>query len=88
MVLQAPERGTAVALPAAAAIPRARTGRAPGTRLITPYLFLAPFFVVYGLFLLYPVVDAFRLSFFEQTGISTPEFVGIENYRELFTDER
>ena len=89
MALQAPETGSVVALPAVAAVtPRARTGRAPGTRWTTPYLFLAPFFIVYGIFLLYPVVDAFRLSFFEQTGISTPRFVGFENYRELFSDER
>jgi ABC-type sugar transport system permease subunit len=88
MALQAPETGFVGALPAAAATRRARTGRPPGSRLITPYLFLLPFFVVYGVFLLYPVVDAFRLSFFEQTGISTPTFVGLENYRELFTDER
>ncbi|MDP9364618.1 MAG: sugar ABC transporter permease [Chloroflexota bacterium] len=56
--------------------------------MITPYLFLAPFFIVYGIFLLYPVVDAFRLSFFERTGISSPQFVGIQNYRALFSDER
>ncbi len=89
MALQAPDTGSIAAVPVAPALARrARTGRAPGTRGITPYLFLAPFFVVYGLFLLYPVVDAFRLSFFEQTGISTPRFVGLENYRELFSDER
>lgn len=89
MALPAPETGAAVSLPAAsAAARRAPTGRPPGARLITPYLFLLPFFVVYGIFLLYPVVDAFRLSFFEQTGISTPTFVGLENYRDLFTDER
>lgn len=89
MALQAPETGSVAAFPAAAAVGRrAVTGRPPGSRLITPYLFLLPFFVVYGIFLLYPVVDAFRLSFFEQTGISTPEYIGLENYRELFTDER
>ena len=90
MARQLPQGGAAVAIPAAAAgaARRASTGRAPGTRAITPYLFLAPFFVVYGIFLLYPVVDAFRLSFFEQVGISSPSFVGIENYRALFGDER
>ena len=41
---------------------RARTGRAPGSRTITPYLFLAPFFIVYSIFLLYPVIDAFRVE--------------------------
>ena len=81
--------GAVAAAPAPAAVVRpARTGRAPGSRAITPYLFLAPFFIVYGIFLLYPVIDAFRLSFNEQIGISTPTFVGLENYRALFEDER
>lgn len=73
---------------AATAKRRVRSHGAPGTHLATPYLFIAPFFVVYSIFLLYPVVDAFRLSFFEKTGISTPEYIGIENYRTLLTDER
>jgi ABC-type sugar transport system permease subunit len=78
-----------MAAPAPAAVVRpARTGRAPGRRAITPYLFLAPFFIVYAIFLLYPVIDAFRLSFNERIGISAPTFVGLENYRTLFQDER
>lgn len=89
MAWQLSRNGTAVAAPApAAAVRPARTGRAPGRRAITPYLFLAPFFVVYAIFLLYPVIDAFRLSFNERIGISTPTFVGLENYRALFEDER
>jgi ABC-type sugar transport system permease subunit len=78
-----------MAAPAPAAVVRpARTGRAPGRRAATPYLFLAPFFIVYSIFLLYPVIDAFRLSFNERIGISAPTFVGLENYRTLFQDER
>lgn len=79
----------AAAAPAPAAVVRpARAGRAPGRRAITPYLFLAPFFIVYAIFLLYPVIDAFRLSFNERIGISSPTFVGLENYRTLFEDDR
>ena len=79
---------TAVVPVTAAAAPRARTGRAPGSRTITPYLFLAPFFIVYSIFLLYPVIDAFLLSFNERVGISTPHFVGLQNYLDLLHDER
>jgi len=39
-------------------------------------------------FLLYPVIEAFRLSFLKKTGISTGRYIGIENYRDLFSDER
>jgi ABC-type sugar transport system permease subunit len=67
---------------------RARMGRTPGSRTMTPYLFLAPFFIVYSVFLLYPVIDAFRLSFNERVGISAPRFVGLENYLALLNDER
>jgi len=88
MAQQLSQGGAAVAAPAVAATRGVRAGRAPGTRWMTPYLFLLPFFIVYAVFLLYPVVDAFRLSFFEQTGISTPKFIGLDNYRALFTDER
>ena len=89
MVQQIPQGRTAVAAPGAAAAARGvRIGRAPGTRGMTPYLFLAPFFIVYSVFLLYPVVEAFRLSFYERIGLSTGSFVGLENYRALFSDER
>lgn len=89
MAQSAPQGGTAVIPPIAAqAVLRPATGRAPGTRAITPYLFIAPFFIVYGIFLLYPVVDAFQLSFYERTGISEPTFIGLDNYRELFSDDR
>ncbi len=89
MVAQVPGGRTAVA-PPVAVIPTTsgRSGRAPGTKLITPYLFLAPFFLVYSVFLLYPVIEAFRLSFLKKTGISTGRYIGIENYRDLFSDER
>jgi ABC-type sugar transport system permease subunit len=89
MAWQISRNGAVAAAPAPAAVVRpARTGRAPGRRAITPYLFLAPFFIVYAIFLLYPVIDAFRLSFNERIGISTPTFVGLENYRTLFEDDR
>ena len=89
MAWQISRAGAAVAVPATAAVPRrARIGRAPGSRTMTPYLFLAPFFIVYTIFLLYPVVDAFRLSFNERVGISTSRFVGVDNYLALLNDER
>lgn len=82
--------GGAAATPAATAevVVPARGRGAPGSPKITPYLFLAPFFLVYATFLLYPVLAAFRLSFFEQIGISSPSFVGLENYRALLSDGR
>ncbi len=67
---------------------RKGSGRPPGSRLITPYLFLLPFFVVYGIFLLFPVLSGLRLSFYELVGISDAQFIGLGQYRQLFEDER
>lgn len=55
---------------------------------IVPYLYIAPFFILFLIFLAYPVFDSFRLSFFRQQGISTPTFVGLDNYANLLVDPR
>ena len=55
---------------------------------IVPYLYIAPFFILFLIFLAYPVFDSFRLSFFRQQGISTPTFIGLENYMNLLVDPR
>ncbi|WP_236838643.1 carbohydrate ABC transporter permease [Caldalkalibacillus salinus] len=50
-----------------------------------PYLFISPFFILFGTFMLYPLVYALVLSFSRwQGGQST--FVGLENYKMLMTD--
>lgn len=51
--------------------------------IIRPWLFLGPAFLLLGLYLIYPVFDSLRLSFFNRSG---REFVGFANYRWLFSD--
>ncbi len=51
--------------------------------LIRPWLFLCPALFVLGLFLVYPVVETFRLSFHDRTGET---FVGLSNYRWAIND--
>ena len=55
---------------------------------LIPYLYIAPFFVLFLIFLAYPVADSFWISFHKQQGISTPEFVGLRNYLNLLEDPR
>jgi ABC-type sugar transport system permease subunit len=55
---------------------------------VYPYLFIAPFFILFTIFLAYPVVDAFILSFMRQKGKSVPEFIGLTNYINLVQDPR
>lgn len=56
------------------------------------YLFIAPFFIVYGLFTLVPQVMTIYNSFFEnyREGLKQvgPSFVGLDNYIKLFTPDK
>jgi ABC-type sugar transport system permease subunit len=53
-----------------------------------PYLFILPFFVVYAVFFLYPVVSSFILSFYKAVGLGSRTFVGLNNYTALAGDPR
>lgn len=57
-------------------------------RKIAPYVFIAPFFILFAAFSLYPVLYALILSFQKQTGLSTPQWVGLKNYIDLLHDPR
>jgi raffinose/stachyose/melibiose transport system permease protein len=51
-----------------------------------PYLyFLAPGFIIYTLFVVYPIIAAGSISFYSWNGIGPKTFVGFANYIELFT---
>lgn len=55
---------------------------------LTGYLFVLPFLIAYGLFLVWPVILGLRMSFFDWSlvGTGTTDFLGLANYRELFAD--
>jgi len=54
----------------------------------TPYLFVAPFFIVFTIFQLYPLLRSVVMSFQESVGYTGEwKWVGIENYVEIFTDD-
>jgi ABC-type sugar transport system permease subunit len=51
-----------------------------------PYiLFLTPGFIIYTIFVIYPIFAAGRLSLFHWNGIGEKKFVGLGNYIDLFT---
>ena len=50
-----------------------------------PYAMLLPTIVIFAVFMIYPILYSFYLSFTEFTG-GTYEFVGLRNYIELFND--
>ena len=56
------------------------------------YIFIAPFFITYAIFVLYPQMLTIYNSFFEnyRSGLKQvgPNFVGLENYIKLFTPDK
>lgn len=54
---------------------------------ISPYVFVAPFFVLFAAFGLFPLWYAFQLSFTDWHGAGTPTFIGFENYAFLLQDD-
>jgi multiple sugar transport system permease protein len=50
------------------------------------YLFIAPFWLIFLTFSIYPVLLTFYYSFTDFTGSGTPNTVGLENYKRLIGD--
>lgn len=65
---------------------RRRGLRANGRRALTAWLFLTPALLVLLAFTLYPMVQAVYLSLTDYNLIRAAEWVGLENYAELFQD--
>ncbi|WP_234018896.1 MULTISPECIES: sugar ABC transporter permease [unclassified Streptomyces] len=55
-------------------------------RALAPYVFISPFYLLYGLFLLVPVLVGLYLSCTEWAGLGTPHWVGLRNYQDLLGD--
>ena len=53
---------------------------------VAPWLFLLPAFLLFGVYVIYPIFQSIFLSFYEWDGIGEKEFIGWENYIELFYD--
>ncbi len=56
---------------------------------LSPYFFLAPAILYLGIWIYYPIAKNFYLSFFgsDQTRSNNSHFVGLQNYRQLLSDE-
>lgn len=64
---------------------KAKTRRLP--KQLTPWFFMAPAIVLFSLYVLYPIVSSFLLSFYEWDGLGDKTWVGFENYIQLFDSE-
>ena len=51
-----------------------------------PYFFLAPFFTLFSVFMVYPLFDSIRLSTYSVRGMRNETFVGLANIERLIAD--
>ena len=57
------------------------------TKKSTPYLFLAPYLILFLIFIIIPTVMAIGLSFTNYNAVQAPQFVGLTNYINLLTQD-
>jgi raffinose/stachyose/melibiose transport system permease protein len=78
-----PPRGLRARDPASAS--RALHTRTRDARL-GGWLFVLPALAAYGVFVLWPLLNTFRYSLYEWDGVAPARWVGLDNYRTVFTD--
>ena len=81
------------AAPAGQALAGAGRARGPASRLRAlwryrwPYLFIAPFFILFAVFFVYPILFSLWLSLHDTRGLGRTEFVGLGNFALLLRDQ-
>lgn len=55
---------------------------------LAPYAYVAPFFVIFGIFGLFPLVFTFYVALFDWNPIGDQTFVGLANFERLVADSR
>lgn len=56
------------------------------TKKTAPYIFISPFYILFGIFMLYPVIYSFFISFFDWNGLGDKTPVGWLNYLDALRD--
>jgi multiple sugar transport system permease protein/raffinose/stachyose/melibiose transport system permease protein len=57
-------------------------------RTFANFLYIVPALLLFGVFVLYPIIYIVQASLLEWNGIAQGVFVGLDNYVKLFTDDR
>ncbi len=52
------------------------------------FMFIFPAFIIYTVFMLFPILNSMKYSLFSGDSLIPDEFVGLDNYIRLFTEER
>ncbi|WP_108484492.1 carbohydrate ABC transporter permease [Oceaniglobus ichthyenteri] len=54
---------------------------------VSPWLFLAPGLIFFAFYVIFPIFQSFRISLLEWDGLGAPEYIGLQNYEELYYDD-
>lgn len=54
---------------------------------LSQYLMLAPFFLIFFVFVIIPIISSVAFSFTSYDMLTTPKFLGVENYRRMLLDD-
>ncbi|SES23989.1 carbohydrate ABC transporter membrane protein 1, CUT1 family (TC 3.A.1.1.-) [Gracilibacillus ureilyticus] len=54
---------------------------------ISGYIYISPFFVLFAIFGLFPIIFSFYLGFQKWNGLGEMEFVGLQNFKWVLSDE-
>ena len=58
----------------------------PPENPFAPWLFLAPALLMFGVYVIAPIFESMALSLYDWDGLGTPEFIGLQNYVDLWDD--
>lgn len=73
---------------AAAPLHRSRMSAPRRREALVAYLFILPTLAGFLIFVLGPILGGLGLSFYQFDFFSTPRFVGLDNFRQMLTDQR
>ncbi|MCP1312479.1 carbohydrate ABC transporter permease [Paenibacillus tyrfis] len=73
----------------------ARKGKSSGSvwaggkwkRIVAPYLFVLPNFAIFTTFIVIPAIVGFVYSFHKYDGLNEMEFLGLQNYMDIFAND-
>ena len=54
---------------------------------LAPLIFLLPALIMFLIYVIYPIIQSIRLSFYDWDGLGEMTYIGLENYYELFDSD-
>ncbi|WOC16838.1 carbohydrate ABC transporter permease [Pseudochrobactrum sp. MP213Fo] len=54
---------------------------------LTPWLFLLPGLIMFAIYIIIPVFQSLAISLYDWDGLGEKKYIGLENYRELMSDQ-